>query len=158
MRLGIISDTHGRLPSDVFHVFEQVDHILHGGDIGGVDLLVELEALAPVTAVYGNTDGFDIREKCDRVAKLVLDGFYITVTHGDQFGTPNAIVLRQNFPEAEIILYGHTHAPLLELVDKTVTVMNPGSAGQPTDGRPPSVGIMELEPGIPPRARIVSLE
>ena len=158
MRLGIISDTHGRLPSDVFDVFEQVDHILHGGDIGGVDLLVELEALAPVTAVYGNHDGLYIREKCDQVAKLVLDGFYVTVTHGDQFGTPNPIVLRENFPEAEIILYGHTHVPLLELVDKTVTVMNPGSAGQPTDGRPASVGIMELEPGIPPRARIVSLE
>ena len=93
-----------------------------------------------------------------RYEDMVLDGFYVTVTHGDQFGTPNPIVLRENFPEAEIILYGHTHVPLLELVDKTVTVMNPGSAGQPTDGRPASVGIMELEPGIPPRARIVSLE
>ena len=158
MRLGIISDTHGRLPNEVFDVFEQVDHILHGGDVGGVDLLVELEALAPVTAVYGNTDGFDIRGRCDQVAKLELDGFYITVTHGDQFGMPNAIVLHENFPEAEIIVYGHTHVPLLELIDQTVTVMNPGSAGNPPDGRPPSVGIMELEPGIPPRARIVLLE
>jgi putative phosphoesterase len=158
VRLGIISDTHGRLPNEVFEVFEQVDHILHGGDIGTVDLLVELEALAPVTAVYGNTDGLDIKERCDQVAKLELDGLYITVTHGDQFGMPNAIVLRENFPEADIIVYGHTHLPLLELVDKTVTVMNPGSAGHPTDGRSPSVGIMELEPGLPPRARIVSLE
>ena len=158
MRIGIISDTHGTLRDSVFEVFEHVDYILHGGDVGPVDILMDLEALAPVTAVYGNADGFEIRERCPKVAKLELDGLYITVTHGDQFGTPNAIVLRQNFPEAEIILYGHTHAPLLELVDKTVTVMNPGSAGQPTDGRPPSVGIMELEPGIPPRARIVSLE
>ena len=55
-------------------------------------------------------------------------------------------------------MYGHTHKPLLELVDKTVTVMNPGGAGHPRFDLRPSVGIMELEPGIPPRARIVSLE
>jgi predicted phosphodiesterase len=61
------------------------------------------------------------------------------------------------FPAGEIIVFGHTHEPCLELVDKTVTVMNPGSAGAPRLGVPPSVGIMELEPGIPPRARIVSL-
>ena len=76
----------------------------------------------------------------------------------DFIDAANAIVLHENFPEAEIIVYGHTHVPLLELVDNTVTVMNPGSAGNPTDGRPPSVGIMELEPGIPPRARLVPLE
>lgn len=158
MRLGIISDTHGHLPNAVFDVFSQVDHILHGGDIGDPDLLIELEALAPVTAVYGNTDGFDIRQRCPQVAKLELDGMYVTVTHGDQFGTPDPQVLHASFPEAEIIVFGHTHRPLLELVDKTVTVMNPGSAGAPRGDAPASVGIMELEPGIPPRARLVPLE
>ncbi len=157
MRLGIISDTHGTLPNAVFDVFSQVDHILHGGDIGSADLLIELEALAPVTAVYGNTDGFAVRDRCPRVAKLELDGMYVTVTHGDQFGTPDPLVLHTSFPEAEIIVFGHTHRPLLELVDKTVTVMNPGSAGAPRGGVPASVGIMELEPGIPPRARLVPL-
>ena len=158
MRLGIISDTHGLLPNEVFDVFEQVDHILHGGDVGGSDLLLELEALAPVTTVYGNTDGFDVRERCPQVANVELDGFYVTITHGDQFGVPDAATLHEAFPRAEIIVYGHTHSPALELVDKTVTVMNPGSAGNPRDGGSPSVGIMELEPGIPPRARIVPLE
>jgi len=158
MRLGIISDTHGRLPSAVFEIFSQVDHILHGGDVGKADVLTELETLAPVTAVYGNVDGFEIRERCPQVAKLELDGFYVTVTHGDQFGTPNPQSLHESFLEAEIIVFGHTHQPLLELVDMTVTVMNPGSAGAPRKGIPASVGIMELEPGIPPRARLVTLE
>ena len=62
------------------------------------------------------------------------------------------------FPKAEIIVFGHTHRPLLELVDRTVTVMNPGGAGAGRFGLTPSVGIMELEPGIPPRARLVPLE
>jgi len=54
-------------------------------------------------------------------------------------------------------VFGHTHRPLLELVDRTVTVMNPGGAGASRFGLRPSVGIMELEPGIPPRARLVPL-
>lgn len=158
MRLGLIADTHGLLRPSVFDVFAQVDHILHAGDVGPDDLLTELEALAPVTAVFGNTDGFDIRRRCLQVAALELDGFYVTVTHGDQFGSPTPELLHAKFPEADIIVYGHTHRPRLELVNKTVTVMNPGSAGPRRFDMLPSVGIMELEPGIPPRARLVPLE
>jgi putative phosphoesterase len=158
VRLGIISDTHGILRPQVFQVFREVDHILHGGDVGRSDLLIELEALAPVTAVYGNSDGFDLRAKLPQVAEVELDGFPIVVTHGDQFGSPTPGKLHEAFPGAEIIIYGHSHRPLLELVDKTVTVINPGGAGAPRFGIPPSVGILELEPGNPPRGRIVALE
>ncbi|MFQ5703521.1 MAG: metallophosphoesterase family protein [Gemmatimonadales bacterium] len=157
MRLGIISDTHGKLIPEVLDIFARVDHILHGGDIGPADLLDELAALAPVTAVFGNTDGFDVRGRLDRVARLELGGLVTVVTHGDQFGSPTPGILHDAFPEADIIVFGHTHKPKLELVDNTVTVMNPGSAGSARLGIPPSVGIMELEPGIPPRARIVAL-
>ena len=154
----MIADTHGLLRPSVFDVFAEVDHILHAGDVGSDDLLVELEAIAPVTAVFGNTDGFDIRRRCQQVARLELDGFYITVTHGDQFGTPTPDVLHAHFPDADIIVYGHTHRPLLELVDRTVTIMNPGAAGPRRFDLLPSVGIMELETGIPPRARLVPID
>lgn len=145
------------LRPEVFDVFRKVDHILHGGDIGQPDLLIELEAVAPVTAVYGNTDGLDLRARLPQVAELELDGFAIVVTHGDQFGSPTPAKLHEAFPRAEIIVFGHSHRPLLELVDKTVTIMNPGGAGAPRFGIPPSVGILELEAGIPPRGRIVNL-
>src|SRR2546427_3793228 len=138
---------------EVFDVFKQVDHIVHGGDVGKPEILTELEALAPVTAVYGNVDGFELRSRLPQVGELELDGFTIVVTHGDQFGHPTPEQLHAAFPRAEIIVYGHTHRPLLELVDRTVTVLNPGGAGPARFGLPPSVGIMELEPGIPPRAR-----
>ena len=146
------------LRPEVFEVFREVDHILHGGDIGEWDLIVELQALAPVTAVYGNTDSFDIRSRVPQVAELELDGFPIVVTHGDQFGTPTPAKLHDAFPNAEIIIFGHSHKPLLELVDKTITVMNPGGAGAQRFSLPPSVGVLELEPGIPPRGRIVPLD
>ena len=157
MRLGVISDTHGMLRPDVFAVFREVDHILHGGDVGDWDVMVALQAVAPVTAVYGNTDGDEIRRRLPQVAEVELEGFSVVVTHGDQLGSPTPAKLHEAFPAAEIIVYGHTHKPLLVLVDKTVTVMNPGGAGAPRFGTPPSVGILELEPGIPPRGRIVGL-
>jgi putative phosphoesterase len=153
----VISDTHGLLRPEVFDVFAKVDHILHAGDVGKPEILVELEALAPLTAVYGNTDGAELRSRLPQVAELELDGFAIVVTHGDQLGHPTPEALHAAFPRAEIIVYGHTHKPLLELVDRTVTVMNPGGAGHPRFGIPPSVGVMELEAGIPPRARLVQL-
>src|SRR3989449_1933818 len=157
MRLGIISDTHGLLRPEVFEAFKEVDHILHGGDVGTWDILIDLQALAPLTAVFGNTDGLELRGKLPQVATVELDGFDIVVTHGHQFGHPTPAKLHDAFPSAEIIVYGHTHKPLLELVDRTVTVMNPGGAGPKRFGLAPSVGILELEPGIPPRARLVTL-
>ena len=157
MRLGVISDTHGLLRPEVFEVFKEVDHILHAGDVGRPEILIELEAIAPVTAVYGNADPPDVRSRLPQVATLELDGFDIVVTHGDQFGHPTPAKLHEAFPRAEIIVYGHTHKPLLELVDRTVTVMNPGGAGAARFHLKPSVGIMELEAGIPPRGRLVAL-
>jgi uncharacterized protein len=157
MRIGVISDTHGLLRPEVFEVFREVDHIVHAGDVGPPSILDELQAIASVTAVYGNTDGWDVRNRLPQVARLELDGFTIIVTHGDQFGSPNPDKLQAAFPDAEIIVYGHTHRPLLTLVDVVVTVMNPGGAGPRRFDLPASVGILELEPGIPPRGRLVPL-
>lgn len=157
MRLGVIADTHGLLRPEVFHAFAEVDHIVHAGDVGPLDLLTELEALAPVSAVYGNTDGPELRRVLPQVAQLELDGFDIVVTHGDQLGSPTPEGLNQAFPQAQIIVFGHTHRPLLTIVDEVVTVMNPGGAGHRRFGLPPSVGILELEPGIPPRGRLLPL-
>ena len=158
MRLGVIADTHGLLRPEVFQAFAEVDHILHAGDIGPPELLTELQAVAPVTAVYGNTDGMELRRVLPQVAALRLDGFDIVVTHGDQLGSPTPQALNAAFPEAQIIVYGHTHRPLLTVVDVVVTVMNPGGAGPRRFNLPPSVGILELEPGIPPRGRLLPLQ
>ena len=157
MRLGVIADTHGLLRPEVFEAFREVDHILHGGDVGPSDILIELGTIAPVTAVYGNTDGWDLRAQLPQVATIELDGFEIVVTHGDQFGSPTPESVQAAFPTAEIIVFGHTHRPILTLVDTVVTVMNPGGAGPRRFNLPPSVGILELEPGIPPRGRLVPL-
>ena len=157
MRIGVISDTHGLLRPEVFDVFSEVDHILHAGDIGSTDILLELETIAPVTAVYGNTDGFEVRQKVPRVAEVDLEGLLVTVTHGDQFGSPDPTIMAREFPGRDVLVFGHTHVARLELVDGLLTVLNPGSAGEVRGEVAPTVGIMEYEPVLPPRARIVEL-
>jgi putative phosphoesterase len=157
LRLGLIADTHGLLRPEVFEVFRGVDRILHAGDIGPPDLLTELEAIAPVTAVWGNSDGFDLRGRIPEVIETTIEGFDFLLIHGHQVGSPTPEKLNRAYPAAEVIVFGHTHQPLLTLVDEVVTVMNPGGAGPFRFGLPASVGIMELEPGIPPRGRLVSL-
>jgi putative phosphoesterase len=157
MRLGIIADTHGLLRPEVFPLFAGVDRILHAGDIGSPELLTELEAIAPVTAVWGNTDGFDLRRKVPEVVEAEIDGFRFLLLHGHQFGVPTPEAIHRAYPEAEVIIFGHTHKPLLTVVDQVVTVMNPGGAGARRFDFPASAGVMELEPGIPPRARLVPL-
>jgi putative phosphoesterase len=157
MRLGIISDTHGMLRPGVFSVFAEVDHIIHAGDVGPAELLDELAALAPVAAVYGNTDGFDVRSRTEKVVHLDLEGLRLTVTHGDQFGTPSPDILAREFPDRDVLVYGHTHEARLEFVDETLTVVNPGPAGATRGSTRPSVCVMEYEPVLPPRARIVEV-
>ncbi len=158
MRLGVLSDTHGILPNEVLDLFAGVDLILHAGDVGDPGILTTLETIAPVHAVWGNCDGFDVRRVTTERVEVRIDGFDLLVLHGHQYGRPDPESVALANPGAEIIVFGHTHRPVLALVDQVVTVMNPGSAGDPRHGLPPSAGILELEPGIPPRGRLVALQ
>jgi hypothetical protein len=157
VRLGIISDTHGLLRPEVHDVFKEVDRILHAGDVGDAAILDELLLIAPVTAVYGNTDGSVLRAHLPEVASEKIDGFEFIVTHGDQLGSPEPGALKEMFPDADVIIYGHTHRPLIHNFPDFSLTLNPGSAGPRRFDLPVSVAIMETEPGIPPRARIVEL-
>ncbi|PYP75876.1 MAG: hypothetical protein DMD25_11780 [Gemmatimonadetes bacterium] len=96
VRVGVISDTHGLLRPEVFDVFKKVDHILHAGDVGGAQILIELEALAPVTAVYGNADPPELRARLPQVAHLELDGFVIVVRTSHSRQTARSLSARRN--------------------------------------------------------------
>jgi putative phosphoesterase len=143
----LISDTHGLLRPEVFDYFTGVERILHAGDIGTVDILIELEAIAPVTAVRGNTDGYEVRARVPEVATLELAGRRIVVVHGDQLGTPTPPALRAAYPAAEIIIFGHTHRPLVDRAEGSL-VINPGAAGPQRFKLRPSIGILTLGEGV----------
>lgn len=145
MRIGIISDTHGLLRPQVFTHFDGVEHILHAGDIGPLSLLTELQAIAPVTAVWGNTDGFDVRNAVPEVGEIELAGKRVVVMHGHQLGSPTPDALQLTHQGADIIVYGHTHRPMKREVGSCL-VLNPGGAGAPRFGLNPSLMLLHIEP------------
>ncbi len=141
MRVGLISDTHGQLRPEVFERLSDVDRILHAGDVGGPHILTDLAALAPVDAVWGNTDGWAMREMASASLELELGGRRFAVAHGHL--VPDLDDLLAVFPDAAVVVHGHSHVPRRERVGDRWLV-NPGSAGPGGDGWEPSVAIAEI--------------
>ena len=158
MRIGVISDTHGLLRPEALAALRGADHLLHAGDIGGEDVLAGLRALAPLTAVAGNVDGFrcgDARE----TARVVLGGVRFYLTHIlDRPHRPRPEVeaaLRRE--GADVVVFGHSHLPHDEVLSG-VRFFNPASAGPRRFDYPVSVGMLELSGGRVLRSRFIPLD
>ncbi len=156
LRIGLISDTHGLLRSEVYAAFDGVDEILHAGDVGDEAILTELEVIAPVHAVYGNVDGLEIRAEAPETLELERLNHKIAVIHGHQWGSPKVSNLIEAYPGFSVIVYGHTHRQLIERAGETL-VINPGSAGHRRFDNPVSTAILTLEAGKRPGARLIDL-
>ena len=142
--VGLISDTHGLLRPEVAGAFEDVELILHAGDVGGHGVLDALAAIAPVEAVYGNVDDpHDPRLARERV--VTVGGVTIHVSHGHEVGGPTPEKLLKRY-SADVIVFGHTHKPLIEQVGKRI-VVNPGAAGPRRFNLKPSVARMTVNGG-----------
>lgn len=142
MKIGLISDTHGLVRPDVFRALEGVAVILHAGDVGGDAVLDELQLIAPVHAVYGNTDAPD-DPRLSRSVELELAGVRIHVSHGHELGSPSPDALFERY-DARVIVYGHTHRALVEQRAGRWCV-NPGAAGPRRFDLMPSVGILTID-------------
>jgi uncharacterized protein len=143
LQVGLISDTHGTLRGGVFEALEGVDLILHAGDVGSSDILVELEAIAPVHAVVGNTDYAGSLPGIGEEVRLQLAGRAVVLVHGHRLGSPTPPRLRAAFPDADIIVYGHTHRQRVDEVDGCL-IINPGAAGPARFNLKPAVARLVL--------------
>lgn len=143
MKLGIISDTHGLFDPKIPGIFEGVDFILHGGDIGPAAILHQLEAIAPVTAVLGNTDGpmAGIRE-----TEFVRCGDLGVLLHHivDPGHLSDSIVRRIELNKPRVVVFGHTHKPFSKTMGG-VLFFNPGYAGPQRFALPRSVALLHWE-------------
>ena len=128
MKIGIISDTHGKIPAEVFNAFESVDQIWHAGDIGSSDIITELETIAPVIAVRGNVDGFPASMKLPLFESIEINQSHFLLTHrflDHQMRPFHGIDLSIAY-NCKAVIYGHTHeASVLNF--KSITLVNPGS-------------------------------
>jgi len=141
MLVGLISDTHGLIRPQALDALKGVDLILHAGDVGGYAVSQALAAVAPVHAVCGNVDaaGGPLPPAID----LELEGLRVHVSHGHELGSPTPSALAGRYTTADVIVYGHTHRPLVTQVGP-VLVINPGAAGPARFNLKPSVGLLTL--------------
>ena len=151
-RVGVISDTHcpeflPRLPEGVFGAFAGVQLILHAGDVNAESTLAELRKAAPVEAVRGDHDA--ALRGLPESREVVVEGKRVVVVHGHRshwIEEPQTLLwtltlghftphrrlgrsLRRRFPQADVIVYGHTHRPSIETIDGTL-LFNPGGVHQ----------------------------
>ncbi|MDQ6831142.1 MAG: metallophosphatase family protein [Gemmatimonadota bacterium] len=124
--IGLISDTHGLLRPEVFEALAGVELIFHAGDVGGDDILDELGAIAPVYAVFGNTDPTDNPRLSPQVVRAI-GGVTIHVSHGHELGMPVPAKLLAAYAQ-DVIVYGHTHRQMVVRAENRL-VVNPGAAG-----------------------------
>ena len=138
--IGLISDTHGLVRPSVFKAFEGVELILHAGDVGE-GVLDELRVIAPIRAVYGNTDPTNDAELYESI-ECDVAGKRIHVSHGHELGSPTPEKLLEAY-SADVIVYGHTHKQLVTQADGR-WVVNPGAAGQRRFNLRPSVARLTI--------------
>ncbi|MGD2153931.1 MAG: metallophosphoesterase family protein, partial [Gemmatimonadales bacterium] len=119
-------------------------------------ILAELEVIAPVHAVYGNVDGWELRQQVGESVELERLGHRIVLIHGHQWGSPKVADLAGAFPDFSVVVYGHTHRPLVEQTAGPL-VVNPGSAGHRRFADPVSAAILRLERDSSPAARLIDL-
>jgi uncharacterized protein len=164
VRLAIVADTHlprgtRRLPEACVERLRAADLILHAGDLMTLDVLAELEALGPpVVAVHGNVDAPDVRARLPAERVVEAAGSRIALVHDAGPAAGRLARLRRRFPEAQAVVFGHSHIALHERDPFSgFQIFNPGS---PTERRRQprhTMGVAHAEDGAV-RFELVALD
>ena len=141
----LLSDTHGFIHPEIFEIFEGVEAILHAGDVGESNILLELEAIAPTHAVSGNCDYTSMKMPLVQRVNMPFGG--AALAHGHTFPidlTERIGTLLETFPapETRLILTGHSHLQHLQFKND-VWVINPGAACRPRFSQKSSVCLLK---------------
>ncbi|RJO71528.1 MAG: metallophosphoesterase [Myxococcales bacterium] len=139
--IGVVSDTHGLVRPELLKLFAGVDCILHAGDVGEASVLRELERLAPLCAVRGNVDRGELAAALPFSLLTKFGGLDVYMLHDI-----SELDLDPRAAACSIVVYGHTHRPLIEKRDD-VLYLNPGSAGPRRFSLPVSCARLRIEDG-----------
>lgn len=138
MRIGVISDTHGLLRPEAIDALRGVDHILHAGDVGNIQILETLRTLAPVTAIRGNIDRIGACAQLPSTEYIEFPGHSLYMLH--DLAT---LDLDPSAAGISAVISGHSHKPAIEH-RRGILYFNPGSAGPRRFSLPISVGILDI--------------
>jgi uncharacterized protein len=143
MKIGVISDTHDHFDSKIPSLFAGVEHILHAGDIGLPWIILELQAIAPVTAVLGNTDEAGLSFRLTEVNEVAGRKFLVHhIVNPHNLDEKLERRIARERPDA--VVFGHTHKPFSETIEGTL-YFNPGYAGKSRFGLERSVAILHCD-------------
>ena len=154
MRVGLVSDLHGRFDPRLPKVLAGVERILVAGDIVEPGLLGRLREIASVDAVRGNNDHGPVLEALPEFLCLDLAGTRVLVAHDRKDRRLLAEIARH---APAVLVVGHSHKPLVAQ-EGALLIVNPGSAGPRRFSLPRTAGTMQLAPGRPPRVSLWDLE
>jgi putative phosphoesterase len=152
MLIGIISDTHmprgpRRLPENCLERLEACDLILHAGDVMTEGALEEMEAIGPpLLAVHGNVDSHVLRSRLPAERTVQAGGARIAMVHDSGAAKGRLKRLRRRFPQADAVVFGHSHLPLHEEAEG-FQIFNPGSPTERRRARAHTMGIARVEGG-----------
>jgi putative phosphoesterase len=158
----VIADSHlpagapGRLPAPLYDALGEADLVLHAGDVVSTDLLAELRSFAPVHAVLGNNDVTLIGQLPETI-ELELDGVRVAMIHDSGARQGRARRMRRRFPDADLVVFGHSHQPVDEPGEDGQRLFNPGSPTQRRRAPHPSFGRVRLDDGTIERHEVVAL-
>jgi putative phosphoesterase len=160
MRVMALADTHlrrggkRRLPDPVYDALADVGVVLHAGDVVDRDLLDELSGFAPVHAVLGNND-HDLVGVLPESRLVELEGVRVGLVHDPGPRAGRHARLNRRFPDAAVVLFGHTHEPCAERGVGGQLLFNPGSPTQRRRQPDHTFGLLELRAGRVTSHRIV---
>lgn len=160
MKVLVVSDTHAPrrwkgLPEALLPALASTDVILHAGDVCEPSVLDALAAHAPVHVVAGNNDGPDVVAwGAPERFEMVWEGVRLAMVHDAGAKTGRGRRMRRWFPDADVVVFGHSHIPM-DLVEDGVHLFNPGSVTDPRRERIGSYGWLELANGAVTRHEIV---
>jgi putative phosphoesterase len=152
VELAIISDTHlpcgyRRLPERCVERLRTAEVIVHAGDFMTLTVLRDLQELGRVVAVHGNVDDQQLRVALPEARVLAVDGVRIGIVH-DAGPSPGRLErLRKRFPEADAVVFGHSHMPLHERAADGFQIFNPGSPTERRRAPAHTMGMARVEGG-----------
>ena len=150
MLIGVISDTHGLLRPEALVALAEVEHILHAGDVGNVEILDALREIAPVTAIRGNVDVSGACAGLPATEMVQLGGAVFYLVH-----SVHDLDIHPGAAGVDVVVSGHSHKASLEMKGG-VMYLNPGSAGPRRFALPVTVALVTVsEGGV--SARIVGI-
>ncbi len=136
-KIGVISDTHGLVRSEINEFFKDCDLIIHAGDIVSNDVILELQKICKVEAVRGNNDYLSPVNKYPDFKKIIVnDNLKIFVIH-------DICLMNESYSDYNIVIHGHTHKPTQEYINETL-IINPGSFGPKRFSLPISLATINL--------------